>query len=93
MEISSQLFSSLGAAALIGVIAAACHADETCNAPYMTGLNKGQEDYINVWTIGVPGLGDGSNDRHSSRISGMPLGRWAFSTSLVMALNRRCSTA
>ena len=34
-------------------------ADETCNSPYMSGLIKGQEDYVHVWTLGVPGLGDG----------------------------------
>jgi selenium-binding protein 1 len=36
-------------------------ADETCNSPYMSGLIKGQEDYIHVWTLGEPGLGDGSD--------------------------------
>src|SRR5437660_3473634 len=35
--------------------------DETCNSPYMSGLIKGQEDYIHVWTLGEPGLGDGSD--------------------------------
>jgi methanethiol oxidase len=34
-------------------------ADETCNSPYMSGLIKGQEDFIHVWTLGVKGLGDG----------------------------------
>ncbi|HJV00129.1 MAG TPA: selenium-binding protein SBP56-related protein [Burkholderiaceae bacterium] len=36
-------------------------ADETCNSPYMANLIKGQEDYIHVWTLGVAGLGDGSD--------------------------------
>ncbi len=36
-------------------------ADETCNSPYMAGLIKGQEDYIHVWTLGVEGMGDGSD--------------------------------
>jgi len=36
-------------------------ADETCNSPYMTGLIKGQEDFIHVWTLGVSGVGDGSD--------------------------------
>jgi selenium-binding protein 1 len=36
-------------------------ADETCNSPYMSGLIKGQEAYIHVWTLGVEGLGDGSD--------------------------------
>jgi len=34
-------------------------ADETCNSPYMSNLIKGQEDYVYVWTLGVPGMGDG----------------------------------
>src|SRR5260221_12955656 len=36
-------------------------ADETGNSPYMSGLIKGQEDFIHVWTLGEPGLGDGSD--------------------------------
>src|ERR687895_2294743 len=40
---------------------AAVHADETCNSPYIAKLIKGQEDYVYVWTLGVEGLGDGSD--------------------------------
>jgi selenium-binding protein 1 len=36
-------------------------ADETCNSPYLSNLIKGQEDYLYVWTLGVPGMGDGSD--------------------------------
>jgi selenium-binding protein 1 len=36
-------------------------ADETCNSPYTTRLIKGQEDYVHVWTLGVEGVGDGSD--------------------------------
>ena len=36
-------------------------ADETCNSPYIAKLIKGQEDYVYVWTLGVEGLGDGSD--------------------------------
>lgn len=36
-------------------------ADETCNSPYMANLIKGQEDFIHVWTLGVPGMGDGAD--------------------------------
>ena len=35
------------------------HADETCNSPYMSGLIKGQEDFVHVWTLGAEGVGDG----------------------------------
>lgn len=36
-------------------------ADETCDSPYITGLIKGQEDFLYVWTLGVAGMGDGSD--------------------------------
>jgi methanethiol oxidase len=51
----------------VAVAASACaafsgvHADETCNSPYISKLIKGQEDYVYVWTLGVEGLGDGSD--------------------------------
>lgn len=32
-------------------------ADETCMSPYMAKI-VGQEDYVYVWTLGVPGVGD-----------------------------------
>src|SRR5688572_17467188 len=35
-------------------------ADETCVSPYMTRI-EGQEEYLYVWTLGVEGLGDGSD--------------------------------
>ena len=49
--------------ALLVVLSAGlpAQADETCNSPYVTGLIKGQEDYLHVWTLGVEGLGDGSD--------------------------------
>ena len=47
--------AALLATAFSGVV----RADETCNSPYMSGLIKGQEDYVHVWTLGVAGLGDG----------------------------------
>jgi selenium-binding protein 1 len=52
------------AAAVIAILAwfaASALADETCNSPYLTKLIKGQEDYVYVWTLGVKGLGDGSD--------------------------------
>lgn len=36
-------------------------ADETCNSPYISNLIKGQESYVHVWTLGVTGMGDGSD--------------------------------
>ena len=35
-------------------------ADETCMSPYMAKIT-GQEEYVYVWTLGVEGLGDGSD--------------------------------
>jgi selenium-binding protein 1 len=34
--------------------------DETCMSPYMPKVT-GQEDFVYVWTLGVEGLGDGSD--------------------------------
>ena len=47
----------------IGLTAVArpAYADETCNSPYMTNLIKGQEEFVYVWTLGVKGIGDGSD--------------------------------
>jgi selenium-binding protein 1 len=49
------------ALALLANCAAVAHADETCNSPYMSNLIKGQEDFLYVWTLGVPGMGDGQD--------------------------------
>jgi selenium-binding protein 1 len=46
--------------AILIVAAAAAHADETCQSPYMPKLT-GQEDWVYVWTLGIDGLGDGSD--------------------------------
>jgi selenium-binding protein 1 len=35
-------------------------ADETCMSPYMAKIT-GQEDFVYVWTLGVDGVGDGSD--------------------------------
>jgi selenium-binding protein 1 len=35
-------------------------ADETCMSPYLPKIT-GQEDYVYVWTLGIDGLGDGSD--------------------------------
>lgn len=49
------------AALMLGLQLPQALADETCNSPYMSNLIKGQEDYLYVWTLGVPGMGDGSD--------------------------------
>jgi selenium-binding protein 1 len=55
--------AALAAAFAAATLTAApyARADETCNSPYMSNLIKGQEDYVYVWTLGVEGLGDGSD--------------------------------
>lgn len=50
---------------LAGAVAAAALlqpvlADETCVSPYMPRI-EGQEEFVYVWTLGVEGLGDGSD--------------------------------
>ncbi len=35
-------------------------ADETCSSPYLARI-EGQEEFVYVWTLGVDGLGDGSD--------------------------------
>jgi methanethiol oxidase len=51
------------AAAVIAVVlavTAAAWADETCQSPYMPKIT-GEEEFVYVWTLGVEGLGDGSD--------------------------------
>ncbi len=57
-RVPRALAATLFATALL-CASAQLRADETCNSPYMGNLIKGQEDYVYVWTLGVPGLGDG----------------------------------
>ena len=42
-------------------LAGVAGADETCNSPYISNPIKGQEGFVHVWTLGVEGLGDGSD--------------------------------
>src|SRR5256714_6763595 len=44
---------------LIFVLGAA-RADETCSSPYLARID-GQEEFVYVWTLGVEGMGDGSD--------------------------------
>ena len=54
-------YRTVAVIAIVTAFAASALADETCNSPYMAKLIKGQEDYVYVWTLGVEGLGDGSD--------------------------------
>ena len=42
------------------LVASFARADETCMSPYMPKIT-GREDWVYVWTLGVEGLGDGSD--------------------------------
>jgi selenium-binding protein 1 len=54
-----KTLASISALVLV-LWAGAARADETCLSPYMPKL-IGQEDYVYVWTLGVEGMGDGSD--------------------------------
>jgi len=44
----------------VACLAPAAPADETCQSPYLAKI-VGQEDFVYVWTLGIEGLGDGSD--------------------------------
>lgn len=48
------------AIALCALAAFKARADETCSSPYLARI-EGQEEFLYVWTLGVEGLGDGSD--------------------------------
>jgi len=45
---------------LAAIVAAPALGDETCQSPYMP-KPVGQADFVYVWTLGIDGLGDGSD--------------------------------
>jgi methanethiol oxidase len=47
-------------AVLVLALVQAARADETCMSPYLPKIT-GQEDYVYAWTLGVDGMGDGSD--------------------------------
>jgi methanethiol oxidase len=56
-----QCIGQIAALSAFTLICANALADETCNSPYISNLIKGQESFVHVWTLGVTGLGDGSD--------------------------------
>src|SRR6266700_2458220 len=52
------VFSGLALTAL--ALLPKAQADETCSSPYLARI-EGQEEFVYVWTLGVEGLGDGSD--------------------------------
>jgi len=55
------ILGACAAALLLGGGLPAAKADETCNSPFTTALINGQEEFLPVWTLGMPGLGDESD--------------------------------
>jgi len=51
---------SLAIALFAGAFSFEAKADETCSSPYLPRI-EGQEEFVYVWTLGVDGLGDGSD--------------------------------
>ena len=54
--------AGVAAAALLAGLAqpSVAFSDETCQSPYMAKIT-GEEEFVYVWTVGVEGLGDGSD--------------------------------
>ncbi len=50
----------LACGALLALGATGTRADETCQSPYLPKI-VGQEDFVYVWTLGIDGVGDGSD--------------------------------
>jgi selenium-binding protein 1 len=59
MILGTRGLALVGCAAVFA-FSAASRADETCQSPYLPKLT-GQEDYVHIWTVGIEGLGDGSD--------------------------------
>jgi selenium-binding protein 1 len=52
--------SAVAAAAVFALPTVEPRADETCQSPYMAKIT-GEEQYVYVWTLGIEGVGDGSD--------------------------------
>jgi methanethiol oxidase len=64
MDNSFSLSACIRVSGVLAILlfgASIARSDETCNSPYISNLIKGQEDFVQVWTLGESGLGDGSD--------------------------------
>ncbi len=60
-ELLKGLVGGLAGLAVAALLTAAtARADETCQSPYMPKIT-GEEEFVYVWTLGIKGLGDGSD--------------------------------
>ena len=60
---TARLSPAIFCAALVCTLvfsASVLRADETCSSPYLARID-GQEEFVYVWTLGVEGMGDGSD--------------------------------
>ena len=60
MKIFIAAFPRVAFAAAFAFNLGFVRADETCSSPYLARID-GQEEFVYVWTLGVEGLGDGSD--------------------------------
>jgi selenium-binding protein 1 len=60
MRKTASRIAGLSALALSGALLSSARADETCMSPFLPKIT-GQEDFVYVWTLGIEGLGDGSD--------------------------------
>ena len=56
LKAAASILTSMG---LMSMVPAAL-ADEPCQSPYMAKI-KGEEQFVYVWTLGIEGVGDGSD--------------------------------
>jgi selenium-binding protein 1 len=59
-RIASGVVRSAVIALVLATMPGLALADETCMSPYMAKIT-GQEEFVYVWTLGVEGMGDGSD--------------------------------
>jgi selenium-binding protein 1 len=60
LQFTRLFFAIFGAAIVFNFTPHETRADETCSSPYLARID-GQEEFVYVWTLGVDGLGDGSD--------------------------------
>jgi selenium-binding protein 1 len=60
MKTRSSLAGVLFVLTISSLPAPPAHGDETCMSPFLPKIT-GQEDYVYVWTLGIDGVGDGSD--------------------------------
>jgi selenium-binding protein 1 len=57
---ANRVLVAIGVSVLMLGLGGPAVADETCQSPYLPKIT-GQEDYVYVWTLGMEGVGDGSD--------------------------------